>query len=669
MESSSPFSSQFYKILVGPSAHPVYVHAGVLSKSEVLKREVYGQWKESEDKQIIWPHWNVSAVEKFVEWLYTGDYKCPFPTKVETLESPFQQSHNGQGRSFDDEYKSLLDCPCPRREKAKEGNTCLSTVWFKMFNQLSSNMTGCPTWAHPLPRLDELDWAGCRKLSTKLTQAEEYDKWTGHQFWRPEELDYEEVFMTHAELYVMACTYMVDHLKNMAWQRLRSVLKNIGVPVAESPLIKNLANLIHYTFKETGTSGDDEDPLRMLVTAFAALHFTTIKGSEIDALIMSPLRSDREFVIALTSRTTQQLKYLEALTTIGQTSVFASVVFQIVVGAEQEVFYAHASQLSKSEVLRKEVEGSWKESEERKIVWSHWSVDAATRVIDWLYTGDYDNIYPCEVKDTKDSVKETGATVPHGVKRPAEEPPAESPSKKANGGFLNLAGQKDSSQRTVPVTFPSSLAEANPNPWDPQSDINTVLLQLEAPSPQFIVQKWRNADYKKWRDGRNLTGMDFEAPFMTHAEIYMMACHYLLDQLKNMAWRRLRSVMCNVGVPTPESPVTSNLMELIEYVYEETGGSIDTGDEPLRNLVSTFATLYFPAINGPALIKLMRLPTQPSEDFVIDLTDKLAKRMISQGSRAYTAENRAGNAEYRLAMAGIPNVPPVNTFARPFPRS
>ncbi|KAL9583134.1 MAG: hypothetical protein Q9212_002883 [Teloschistes hypoglaucus] len=297
MEFSNPFSSQFYTILVGPSAHPFYVHADVLAKSEVLKREVSGEWKESQEKQIIWPHWNLSAAAKFIEWLYTGDYRCPYPTKVGTGESSSQQ-----------ERESL------RASDSWRFGSHLFSISNKPAGILDMLRKAIPE--QPLPPLNELVWIGSCKLELwRPSQAGEYEKWTTHQKWHPSELDYEEVFLTHAELYVMACTYMVDDLKSMAWQRLRSVLSKIGVPVSGSPLIGNLASLIRYTFKETGTSGNDEDPLRMLVTAFAALHFTIIQGPEIDALIMSPANSDREFSVALTSRMTRQMRYLEAKTT------------------------------------------------------------------------------------------------------------------------------------------------------------------------------------------------------------------------------------------------------------------------------------------------------------------------------------------------------------------
>ncbi|KAL8664191.1 MAG: hypothetical protein Q9202_003269 [Teloschistes flavicans] len=659
MEASSPFNSQVYKILVGPTAKPFYVHADILSKSEMLRREISGQWKESEEKQITWSHWNAGTVAKFIEWLYTDDYKCPYPIKAEPQESSSPQNHDGP-----EPLGNVESNPFPEHhDNGKKENPTTETS----------------TSAQPLPTIDALDWAGCRKLG-KLTQAEEYDTWTGHQLWRPEELDYHEVFMTHAELYVMACTYMVDDLKNMAWQRLRSVLRTTGVPVPGSALIENLASLTHYTFNQTGNRSGEEDPLRMLVTTFAALHFTAIKGPEIDELIMSPSSSDKEFFVALTSRITQQMKYLEAKATNHEAKAtkrecshesysgvyqnFSGTYRPIVVGAEGKIFYAHASLLSKSEVLRKEVEGSWREKSEKKIVWPHWSVSAVARVLEWLYTGDYENIYPEGVSNTQSCAKEIGVPVLRGVKRLAEEPPVGSPSETVNGGAFNAAGQRSKSQFEGSVLVSLSSEEANPNAialFLQASDKLPSLHQLEGPAPRIAGRKFQEWECAWWCSNKHLNLWDFKAPFMINAEIYVMACHYLLDELKSMAWQRLRLIMMTVQEPTPGSHVVGNVMELIEYVYRETAGSRSNKDEPLRKLVSTFTALHFPKLKGPELTQLIESQTLSSVEFLVDLADKLAKQMNTLEDRAMTAERREAARERSDGSSATPSGGGVNT--------
>lgn len=164
----------------------------------------------------------------------------------------------------------------------------------------------------PLKGLQELHWNGLRPLE-KLSQAEEFDKWSGHQLWSPSELDYQATFMAHAELYSMACHYMVDDLKNQAWQRLRAVLIRIGTPKADTPLIGNLMMLASYVYENTADADSDgEEPLRMLVSSFSALHFTAMRGDGFAASMLSGNEGDRKFVVSLMTKVGQRMSYLES---------------------------------------------------------------------------------------------------------------------------------------------------------------------------------------------------------------------------------------------------------------------------------------------------------------------------------------------------------------------
>ncbi|KAL8673694.1 MAG: hypothetical protein Q9224_007518 [Gallowayella concinna] len=162
---------------------------------------------------------------------------------------------------------------------------------------------------NPLTPLKDLSWSGSRPLG-KLSQAEEFEKWIGHELRRPDQLDYEATFQTHAELYQLGCFYLLDELKDMAWQRLRSVLISIGTPKVGSRVVANLVDLIHYAYEVTGDACKvkEEEPLRKLVTTMAAIHFTGFKGAEVEQLIASPTKSDREFVSDLMAKVMQRLE-------------------------------------------------------------------------------------------------------------------------------------------------------------------------------------------------------------------------------------------------------------------------------------------------------------------------------------------------------------------------
>ncbi len=292
--------STIYQIEVGPVKQLYYAHSNALKRSEVLKKEVEGSRQESAEKKICWPHWKTSTVEKFLEWLYTSDYTCPYPRLVADPTSSVQAIDN--------------DAPSKRCAPQEE------VAPFKYHGEVAEwpveptakkqkTSTAVPT----LKPLQDLTWSDDR-CQPKISQAEEYSRWTGHQLWHPNQLDYETTLMTHAELYVMACHYLLDDLAAMSWQRLRAVLMSMGTPSVGSPVIRNLMNLFCYAYEETGNSLDEEEePLRNLLTTFAALHYPIFKGSGIEKWATSAKESDQEFCADLMVKVLLRVEALEAV--------------------------------------------------------------------------------------------------------------------------------------------------------------------------------------------------------------------------------------------------------------------------------------------------------------------------------------------------------------------
>ncbi|KAI4190536.1 MAG: hypothetical protein LQ348_003646 [Seirophora lacunosa] len=293
--STSAFGSPVYEIVAGEvgNTKTLFAHADVLAKSTVLRAAVQGPFKEKEEQKLTWPHWTIGGAEKFLEWLYTGDYKCPYPTKA---------AIGGSTTSL-----AIVHLEWTKQKLIPPTDYANEAVGTK--NQHAVKKAPAEG---PLKGLQELHWNGLRPLE-KLSQAEEFDKWSGHQLWSPSELDYQATFMAHAELYSMACHYMVDDLKNQAWQRLRAVLIRIGTPKADTPLIGNLMMLASYVYENTADADSDgEEPLRMLVSSFSALHFTAMRGDGFAASMLSGNEGDRKFVVSLMTKVGQRMSYLES---------------------------------------------------------------------------------------------------------------------------------------------------------------------------------------------------------------------------------------------------------------------------------------------------------------------------------------------------------------------
>ncbi|KAL8684416.1 MAG: hypothetical protein Q9224_006365, partial [Gallowayella concinna] len=285
---------------------------------------VRGGGKEQEEGKVLWPHWTVSGVDKFLEWLYIGDYKCPYPVKARNSEhgandedeeiSPPRAKHGNEAQSplqYDNADADLLleESEIDQPPVFGWGQPVLEQVLEPVLEPSTPIINESPAVAS-VTSLQDLSWSGSRPLG-KLSQAEEFEKWTGHQLWRPDQLDYKATFQTHAELYQMGCYYLLDELKNMAWQRLRLVLISIGTPTVGSRVVANLVELIHYAYRVTSDACNEEEPLRKLVTTVAALHFTRFKGAEIEELIASPTKLDREFVSDLMAKMMQKMEESE----------------------------------------------------------------------------------------------------------------------------------------------------------------------------------------------------------------------------------------------------------------------------------------------------------------------------------------------------------------------
>ncbi len=315
------YQTPVFEILAGPSEEVFYAHAGILAKSKVLRLQVAGWGLETQERKIRWPHWNANVVEKFLEWLYTGDYSIPFPIEARGVVVP-EQSEAGMPESNDVKgvTDQAVDEDFPMELQEEEWNMPVQPEQ----NYLPPHMravkpsasspapSATPTGKGPSTALEDLEWKGSHAVQ-KTSRAEEFTNRMYDQLASSKQLDYDATFMTHATLYVIGCEKDLLELKNMAWQRLRSLLITIGSPVVGMPLIANMVALIQYTYRETGVSELPEDPLRELVTSYVAIQFTKFKGAEVDALFASQVADDRDFVVDMMSKVRQSIENFEAV--------------------------------------------------------------------------------------------------------------------------------------------------------------------------------------------------------------------------------------------------------------------------------------------------------------------------------------------------------------------
>lgn len=312
------YQTPVFEILAGPTEEVFYVHAGILAKSKVLQLQVAGWSLETQERKIRWPQWSADIVEKFLEWLYTGDYTIPIPTEARSVGKPQQVEEESSEPEDEQETTDQAmdeDFPVELQEEWSmpvQPEQHHLPPHMRTTKPLASSPapSATPTAEGPLTALEDLTWKGSHALET-TTRAEDFARLMDSQLAWSKPLDYNPTFTTHATLYIIACEKDLPELKNMSWQRLRSLLIDIGSPVLGTPLIANLVALITCTYRETGVSELTVDPLRDLLTSYAAINFTLFQGAEVDALFASQAADDREFLVELMAKVRQSMQNLE----------------------------------------------------------------------------------------------------------------------------------------------------------------------------------------------------------------------------------------------------------------------------------------------------------------------------------------------------------------------
>lgn len=268
---------------------------------------------ETQDRKIKWPEWSAEIVEKFLEWLYTGDYTIPYPKEVVRPDEHDSDVQFHEPAEDEVHEEGMAPEGFPVEHQEQEWSIPLEAEPAPQ-PELPQPLTSCTELKRtaPMTPLKDLTWEGCHAVE-KTSHAEDFDLWIMcNQDDNVYPFDYEETLMTHATLYVIACQKDLAELKNMAWQRLRVLLVKLGAPDAGRPMMGNMVALIRYAYQETGVSELPVDPLRHLITSYVALHFTKFKGPEVDSLFASQAADDRDFVVEVVAKVRQRVEDLEA---------------------------------------------------------------------------------------------------------------------------------------------------------------------------------------------------------------------------------------------------------------------------------------------------------------------------------------------------------------------
>lgn len=250
-----------------------FVHKDILaSQSQPFQNATSGVWKEGSERKIILEDWDGDTVGRLVEFLYTGDYQYPDPEPVSLGDTSPEVSDEGPRHK-------------PPASLAPQEISSDSVVDLE----------------RPLTPLN-------RCLRYGLSDGGGGTDPKALEYFEPSHHDYKEVLLVHAKVYALAHYKSVNLLRSLALKRLLMTLSRISPVQNSSHIALNIIDLVNYVYAHTDALASSEEPLRRLVSQFAALNFTALLSREEMAEFIA---EGGDFVKDLMGKVCRRLKVVE----------------------------------------------------------------------------------------------------------------------------------------------------------------------------------------------------------------------------------------------------------------------------------------------------------------------------------------------------------------------
>ena len=270
--------------------------------------------------------------------------------------------------------------------------------------------------------------------------------------------------------------------------------------------------------------------------------------------------------------------------------------------------------LEKSEKLKAVTRGGWKDISERKIVLEDWDPETVGRLLEWLYTADYESPYPVEAPQSKAQVPETGAQETKVASEQVVGLPSIAP------------GKTESAKGSLMIYLQDvHFNKAGPKPAPSHAEAFTEWATKFKAAPKSLI---------------------FEATLLAHAKLYALADYMLLPDLQAQVFQRLKAVLLmtsgpsqfpGLGLPIPNEPVIGDIIKLIRYVYENTT-KLESVEEPLRELISTFVAFNYDQFRDEG--RVVRKFMEEGGEFHGDVYVKVARLQLALKKVAVKKESR-----------------------------
>lgn len=279
----------------------------------------------------------------------------------------------------------------------------------------------------------------------------------------------------------------------------------------------------------------------------------------------------------------------------------SSETIEIIAQSGEKRFFVHRDILAaQSEPLRHIVRDG---PAEHKVDLQEWDGDTVGRFVEFLYIGHYQAPSPTQRPESS-AVSEVGT----GADTPATSRPGTARSDSTE------TGRSECTTTTSPV---------GPRPLTPLWQFG---LELQDRAGPYIDREAPEV----FRLGLfDPAVCDYGEVLLAHAKVYSLAQNQEVEALRNLSRKYLLSTLLRIGSVEPGWQVTVDFIALLRYVYSHTVLSPGDSEEPLQKIVSQFAALNFPALQGrDEMTELIR----EGGKLASDLMNKVYKRLAHSES-------------------------------------
>ncbi|EXJ81523.1 hypothetical protein A1O1_07587 [Capronia coronata CBS 617.96] len=285
------FQSGTVTIYAGKERRELAVHKAILSESgsPSLQKLAEPGWRESSEGCIDWTHTSTPTVERVLTWLYLRDYTSPDPIRRE-----------GSVRS--EEADNIVDGQDP---KVREDTQSVAGQYGEIeeSNEAVEPLAEAEAAPEPPPEPDYSDvedlelqnaildscsqrpltplgtCVGLPPVTTTYKTAAglfEEEEFPIHSF------SYREPLLAHVEVYSFGKYHFLRGLQDLALQRMIVTLRKIDCSVKYAR--EELGEIIEFAYDNIDATGDGEEPMRKLLSQFAAANYTSLLHGSFETL-------------------------------------------------------------------------------------------------------------------------------------------------------------------------------------------------------------------------------------------------------------------------------------------------------------------------------------------------------------------------------------------------